>query len=550
MPPSVKRFILLGESGAGKSSFVNIFYNYCYGTRNVDDIFDEDQRKVRLAIPCKDWLDRVQYGEKSSERDINDQTKSQTIGCTSYMLHFNDITIELIDTPGFNDSDGVAQDDITLVEIEKALQKFSYLSGIIVVANGSRPRLGTSFQHFMRMLHQVWPNNLMQNMCAVLTNCDDTSCSLRSQALHADLKVSERAMFYLQNSLFRWDRRTRTSKAIRNLRRDFDDTIDVLEKLVPVLIQFNDVLTDVFKMSSVLQNRIQECIFASVQQMIELLQVNRSQRIVEEGLNGAKTTMAANTKWETEVTINAFKWMEVESASRRQPSNSNGSYSRTDDVTEISSLHGYDNTRSDVSNITDNGSSYLNNTSTNRDRDVESYSRYALDSGNPCTYDALQLNKPSNIHVSNQKTSYQSDFKKSPISDRDCHYPDNDHHQNSRCPKKYQRQSVKLQITLDDNEARSHHVTARQQAERLQDRAVKITKQHNQLIDSMHLLLHTLQVNVHKIRSVNTDIDLLERNKLFIQELRDEIQVWADEPGIIECYHKVVSILSKPTTVS
>jgi hypothetical protein len=568
MSSNVKRFILLGDSGAGKSSFVNIFYNYCYGTRNPDDVFGEDQQSVQLAIPCKNWLDRIQDNEKSSERDINDQTRSQTMDCTSYKLRFDSVTIELIDTPGFNDSDGVCNDETALRQIEQILQNIPFLSGIIVVANGSTARLGTSFLHFMRLLHEVCPNSVMQNMCAVLTNCDDISCTLSLQILHTELKVNETTTFYLQNSLFHWDRAIRTSKIIRNLRRDFEDAMITLKKLFLTLVRFDNVSTDAFRVGELKRRRIQKCIVTSIQKIINLLKVNRLQRVVADGLSGAKTTMAANTNWEKQETITAFKWMEVEPSRPRQRSlSNNGSSSSSTFHTENSaktSLPGErDTTRFCVSENMECDT--LPTKIKYDERDSLSYSRNSTRDTMPTVHShaysgmrgksslasvestAHQPMRSLESHNSARESNYYSHLKPSSKSSA-AQYDDNDHQHQAepRCPRKYQRQDLKLQVTLHDNEAKSHHETARHQAKFLQDKAIQFSNKHQELVSSMNSLLDELEDNVRDMREINPDIDLVERNKDFIQELRDEINLGGNEPKMIAFFDEIVRIVSKP----
>ncbi|CAF3923774.1 unnamed protein product, partial [Rotaria sordida] len=135
----LKRFVVLGDAGAGKSAFINVMFNYCYGTRVADEVFTiERLPAVKLAIPSKDWTDLVSPNNPSSERDINNQTKSQTMTSNTYSLQLDDdLTFEFIDTPGFNDTEGVSSNESNLQHIEKALCDIPYLNGIIIVANGT-----------------------------------------------------------------------------------------------------------------------------------------------------------------------------------------------------------------------------------------------------------------------------------------------------------------------------------------------------------------------------------------------------------------------------
>jgi len=324
MTSAVKRYILLGDSGAGKSSLINFLYNYCYGTRNPDNIFNETQQNVVIAIPCQHWEDRTksELKEKSTERNVTDQTQSQTMGCSIYPLHFEQqqhhqhhqhhIKIELIDTPGFNDSHGVGQDDTILHQIESVLQSIPYLSGLIIVANGSHGRLGTAFQHSMHQLQQVLPDSLRANVCAVLTNCDETSCNLSLKILRdqfGDIKV-----FYIQNSLFRWNRTHRGSSntTMANLRRHFEENLNEVDKLIGELEKFEDISTiDVIK-SGEKQTHIQQSIDKSIRKILDLIENKRQQSIASHGLQGAHMTMAANQRCVKQETMTAFKWKEVE----------------------------------------------------------------------------------------------------------------------------------------------------------------------------------------------------------------------------------------------
>ena len=554
MSSNVKRFIVLGDSGAGKSSFVNAFYNYCYSTRDVDDVFGEDQNGIRLAIPCANWLDRVQGNEKSSERDINDQTKSQTMNCTVYKLRFDNLVIELMDTPGFNDVKGVSTDDAVLCQIEKMLRSIPFLSGIIIVANGSTARLGTSFAHFMRLLHEVWPNSLAKNICAVLTNCDETTCSFSSQILHADLKVNETTTFHLQNSLFRWDRTTRTSKVVRYLRRDFEDTVATLDQLALTLARFDNISTEAFKIGKFKQEQIQDCISTSIKQIIALLKVNRLQEVATEGLREAKTTMANNTNWTKSAKITAFKWMEVEplqSLQSARSTNDSRSILHTDNRYETPSLVDSTTHRFHALEIAEHDES-----SAKMECDEGSslqYSRNSLHKTMPIdhshgSFDIKKKSDLSNVdsiehrpmrlsenHNGADKSSYGSNF-------------DNYSSQTQfRPPRQYQRQDMKLQVTLHDNEAKSHHETARYQAKVLRKEAIKIANKREELLVTMESLIDELEDNVRGMRKINADIDLLERNKKLIEELRNEINLGGDEPKMIVFFNTIVQIVSKPT---
>lgn len=311
--PKIKRFILLGDAGAGKSSFINFVYNMCYGTTKSEEIFC-DRPLVKLAIPCIHWtgfLDQ-KYEHNHSERDINDSTQSQTQKCTIYPIKVdNETQMELIDTPGFNDTNGADIDEDNLKEIEERLRKLSYLNGIIIIINGSLPRLGLSFKNFLRLLHQVWPNDLLKNCVAVLTNCDSLSFNLDPSVLQHEFHIDKNRTFYLQNSLFRWNRNPQSTRVIRRFQQDFEESLRTIKTLMLRLSKFNDVSTKSFETGAIYILSIEQYIFDIFQKMIDLINAFESQKVVQDGISGAKDTMDRNKYWDKQREINVIHWVEV-----------------------------------------------------------------------------------------------------------------------------------------------------------------------------------------------------------------------------------------------
>ena len=73
--------LLLGETGSGKSTVINMIVNFCRGG-NVTNI--------KVAIPTK-YLRCTEkdFVGNHSEQNVKDTTKSQTAKCTIYKLATN-----------------------------------------------------------------------------------------------------------------------------------------------------------------------------------------------------------------------------------------------------------------------------------------------------------------------------------------------------------------------------------------------------------------------------------------------------------------------------
>ena len=86
-----KTFLFLGETGSGKTTLINYFYNYFNGERDCSAIRSQPEL-VKIAIPNKYWVNNVvdEFKDQDSERNIQTETESQTSECISYNIKLND----------------------------------------------------------------------------------------------------------------------------------------------------------------------------------------------------------------------------------------------------------------------------------------------------------------------------------------------------------------------------------------------------------------------------------------------------------------------------
>jgi GTP-binding protein EngB required for normal cell division len=124
--------IVIGETGAGKSTFVNTLTNF-FKSGTLEEL--------KIAIPTK-YHTQTETGFKHSEQDLSDTSKSATDDCTTYT--FTDSSsgrkFNIIDTPGLADTRGPAQDEKNIEKIMKAAEEAQSLSAIILVVNGAAAR--------------------------------------------------------------------------------------------------------------------------------------------------------------------------------------------------------------------------------------------------------------------------------------------------------------------------------------------------------------------------------------------------------------------------
>lgn len=113
--------LLLGESGVGKSTFINTFYNHMMFD-SLDYAMEHDE--LEYAVPSSFTIQYVDDGGNFIERDVKigqdaeerdgSSGQSATQFPTVYRVQDGDRLIHLIDTPGIGDTRGEKFDKINM----------------------------------------------------------------------------------------------------------------------------------------------------------------------------------------------------------------------------------------------------------------------------------------------------------------------------------------------------------------------------------------------------------------------------------------------------
>ncbi|KAF9957506.1 hypothetical protein BGZ65_002015 [Modicella reniformis] len=155
--------LLLGETGVGKSTFINAFANYL----RYDSLEVAERMEMTTLIQSSFEIDGVKViagGEDTNEKLEDGQSSTQL--CRSYVFPLNDdIKIRLIDTPGVGDTRGVKQDRKNFEEIMDYISGFNKINGVCILLLPDTPRLTTSFQfcidELLLHLHKSAAGNIL-----------------------------------------------------------------------------------------------------------------------------------------------------------------------------------------------------------------------------------------------------------------------------------------------------------------------------------------------------------------------------------------------------
>ena len=160
--------LFVGQSGAGKSTFINAYVNYLLGITINDDI------RYKLIL-----------GDKSKEKD---QTKSQTDFITIYYvrsLKYNNKLFKLIDTPGAGDTRNDNEKEISKIEQDQKEKEFlsmyndlfskeiGQLNSITFVIKASENRENEFQKKIIKSITNLFAGDIDKNCLAILTHTDN-----------------------------------------------------------------------------------------------------------------------------------------------------------------------------------------------------------------------------------------------------------------------------------------------------------------------------------------------------------------------------------------
>ncbi|EAL65477.1 hypothetical protein DDB_G0283979 [Dictyostelium discoideum AX4] len=166
-------FLLLGESGVGKSTFINSFANYAL----YDSLDEAIKHKLKILIPVKFSM-VVDEGEKLIS--IGCETKneylrigqSSTQTCQTY--EFPELGITIIDTPGIGDSRGIHQDSVNLQHILKYISSFDKIDGICILLKPNESKSTVLYQYCFKGILSQLDKSAANNIAFCYTNSRGT----------------------------------------------------------------------------------------------------------------------------------------------------------------------------------------------------------------------------------------------------------------------------------------------------------------------------------------------------------------------------------------
>jgi GTP-binding protein EngB required for normal cell division len=178
-PPEIINILLLGETGVGKSTFINALVNYL----TFDSLQTAETNQPVILIPVSflmtvgenfvEHMVELDNIHKSTDEHFNSFGQSVTQHCQSYILQLKNRygqKLRIIDTPGFGDTRGSTQDDRNMQHILEYITNLTHLNAICFLFKPNLSQLDMFFRSCITQLLNHLRPNAAENIIFCFTN--------------------------------------------------------------------------------------------------------------------------------------------------------------------------------------------------------------------------------------------------------------------------------------------------------------------------------------------------------------------------------------------
>ncbi|XP_067308780.1 uncharacterized protein [Pseudorasbora parva] len=218
-----KVVLLLGSTGAGKTTLVNVMLNSILGVK---------------------WQDAYRF-KLINEVTNRTQAESQTYNVSSYELYNQPgfqipYSLTIVDTPGFGDTRGIAHDKLITEQVKSFLCSplgIDHIDAVCFVVQASLARLSANQKYIFDSILSIFGKDIAENIMIMVTFADGKNIPVLEAIKAAELpcqknKKGEPTHFSFNNSAVYADKKVEEPTTSDNDSDDDDDEDDKLTQLV------------------------------------------------------------------------------------------------------------------------------------------------------------------------------------------------------------------------------------------------------------------------------------------------------------------------------
>jgi hypothetical protein len=234
--------LIFGETGVGKSTFINAFINYLTYETLAEAM---DAKRLAHVVPSSLSYQFADENGEFKQHDIligsspteGDGTagESATQKTTVYRIplpHYGDNTIlRLIDTPGIGDTRGTHQDTINMEDILSTLRHIDKLHAILILLKPTNSRLALTFRFCVTELLVHLHRDAVHNIIFGFMNTRSSFYTPGVQPLQTLLKnvkisLSKHNVYCFDSESFRFLAALQVTGKQMEGRKDFENSWD------------------------------------------------------------------------------------------------------------------------------------------------------------------------------------------------------------------------------------------------------------------------------------------------------------------------------------
>ncbi|EAR96169.1 50S ribosome-binding GTPase (macronuclear) [Tetrahymena thermophila SB210] len=164
------KLLMIGKTGAGKSTAINMFLNLAIGNSFQDERvvgitqhFSFNDQKFILQCNVD------QFSNKQSDIGIS-SSKSQTKECNMYTVEGDKCILTLVDTPGLGDTEGAEADQKHIKNIIARVQQLTEINAILYIHKAQDNKKDLLVQYFINQAMSMLTKECKKNFIVCFTN--------------------------------------------------------------------------------------------------------------------------------------------------------------------------------------------------------------------------------------------------------------------------------------------------------------------------------------------------------------------------------------------
>lgn len=301
------KMLLIGETGSGKTSFLNLLCN-CGLIQALG--FEEGLEQFR------------QFNDVKLENASSRKMESKTSGAKLYKVELGELKVGVIDTPGFGDSRGIEEDKKHSKKIVDALKCEEYINCVCLVVNGRQARMSATLRYVLTEITSVLPRDVLKNVIVVFTNtADPLELNFDTELFREYFGEEIEHQFTIENPYCRFEKaklkkgKLPIDKIAKTLKKSFEETADTLREMCEAIKEIKPVHTHHFVTLYETKQKIERKVLTM---LTEYDNQQRLEKQIKQAQAKASAALEAkNLNKDYEATHTIIRWIVIEEPHKR-----------------------------------------------------------------------------------------------------------------------------------------------------------------------------------------------------------------------------------------